>query len=118
MKKIIVAENELLHAIWKRINNNAKISKSLVEVDKKTCYDLLVKQNFKCALSGLDIIVAKTYKDFMLNKTTASLDRIDSNGNYAIDNIQWVHKDINFIKQNFNQKYFIELCKKISDYNE
>ena len=47
------------------------------------------------------------------NKSTASLDRIDSSKGYTIDNIQWLHKDINKMKWDFSQEKFLELCKKI-----
>ena len=33
---------------------------------------------------------------------------------YHLNNIQWVHKDINFMKGNLNNEYFIELCKKVA----
>lgn len=82
--------------------------------------DLLEKQNYKCALSGLSINgsqnLDKNYSTY--KEMTASLDRIDSSKGYIIGNIQWVHKDINFIKQNLSEKYFIELCKKVSEYNK
>jgi len=45
---------------------------------------------------------------------TASLDRIDSTKNYTIDNIQWVHKDVNKMKMDFSQEYFIEMCRLVT----
>jgi hypothetical protein len=73
-------------------------------------YNLWLKQNKKCNLSGLDI-------DFIRreNGITASIDRIDSQKEYYIENIQLVHKDVNLMKNNFNLKYFIEICKKIHE---
>lgn len=56
-----------------------------------------------CALSGLPIKLG----------VDASLDRIDSSVGYTPDNIQWLHKDVNRIKSDLNQDYFINLCKKI-----
>lgn len=46
---------------------------------------------------------------------TASLDRIDSSKPYIIDNIQWVHKDINFMKRTYSHDYFIKLCKLVAN---
>lgn len=46
---------------------------------------------------------------------TASLDRIDSSKGYIKGNIQWVHKDINKMKNNYNQAYFINLCALVVD---
>ena len=48
---------------------------------------------------------------------TASLDRIDSDGAYTIDNVQWIHKDINRMKSNLKQENFIEYCRLIALYN-
>jgi len=66
--------------------------------------DLYEQQNETCALSGLPIT---------LNEN-ASVDRIDNDGNYTIDNIQWVHKDVNFMKRTYSQEYFIDMCSKIA----
>ena len=80
-------------------------------------WDLYIKQNKKCALSGIDIHFPIDSYEFELHNWTCSIDRIDSGGNYTIDNIQLVHKDINRIKQHYSQDYFIEMCTKIADNN-
>ena len=74
--------------------------------------NLFIKQNGRCAISNLEISFNGRYK----NETAASLDRIDSNFGYTMNNIQWVNKNINKMKLNTNQKDFIFLCKKITDY--
>lgn len=70
--------------------------------------DILEKQNFKCALSKLDI----SFESY-LKETTASLDRIDSSKGYVEGNVQWVHKHINSMKLDFDQKYYIEICRLV-----
>ena len=50
-------------------------------------------------------------------KFTASLDRIDSKLGYELNNIQWVHKDINMMKQAYTNNYFIEHCKLVAANN-
>lgn len=75
-------------------------------------WDLYLKQNKKCALSGLDIVLEKQYKNNHKNQT-ASLDRIDSSKGYVEDNVQWVHRDLNFLKNNRNEKYLYDICLKI-----
>lgn len=77
-------------------------------------WDLYLKQKKKCALSGLEIVFGKM--DFP-HQTTASLDRIDSSVGYVVDNVQWVHKDVNIMKRTFSQRYFIELCKSVASAN-
>lgn len=74
-------------------------------------WELFIKQNKKCALSGITLCFPRTNKD---NSYTASLDRIDSSKGYLVENVQWVHKDINIMKNKFDNQHFIEMCKKIT----
>ena len=48
------------------------------------------------------------------NEQTASLDRIDSTKGYVPGNIQWVHKDINRIKNKFSMDELLSYVKKIA----
>lgn len=83
-----------------------------VTVTKEEAWDLFLKQEMKCALSGLPIEINGNSRN-----NTASIDRIDSSRGYELDNIQWVHKDVNFMKRTYSQEYFIDLCKKIAENN-
>lgn len=105
----------IIGSIWCRVILNAKHRKIPIEITIKEAWELFEKQKGKCALTGLPIYFAKDYKELRDNKNTASLDRIDSLKGYAIDNVQWVHKDINYMKMNLTQDRFIELCKLISE---
>ena len=78
--------------------------------------ELFLKQNKKCALTGIDIHFPETAKEH--SKGTASLDRIDSSKPYNADNVQWVHKTVGMMKLAFTQTEFIEWCKLIARYNE
>lgn len=91
-------------------NNRHRVS---VTVTIQEAWNLFEKQDKKCALSGVNI-----YFGNATTKNTASLDRIDSSKGYDLDNIQWVHKHVNFMKRDFEQNYFIDLCKKIVDYKK
>lgn len=71
-----------------------------------------MQQQGKCALSGLPISLFISTKDAKYH--TASLDRIDSNKGYIKGNIQWVHKDINYMKCDFTQEEFINYCILVS----
>lgn len=73
-------------------------------------WDKFIQQNRKCKLTNLDIYFAKTSRDKFRNETTASLDRIDSNLDYDIDNVQWVHRDINKMKWELKEDYFVQMC--------
>lgn len=72
-------------------------------------YNLWVKQDKKCNLSGVPI---GFYDDGKAH--TCSIDRIDSLKEYTIDNIQLVHKNVNMMKNKFNQDYFIKMCSLIT----
>ena len=78
-------------------------------------YNILLRQNKKCALSGLDIDLTELRKssNVAFEFMTASLDRIDSSKGYEPNNVQWVHKHINKMKNNFKEDYFINMCKLI-----
>lgn len=80
-----------------------------VAIDKKHAWDLFLKQNRKCALSGVDLVISLT------SNGNASLDRIDSMLGYIPGNVQWVHKHVNLMKNALDQKYFIEICKLIAE---
>ena len=83
-----------------------------LSVSLEQVWDLFLKQERKCALSGLTLTFPKFNKD---KSWTASLDRIDSSKGYITENIQWVHKDVNIMKNKYDQDYFISFCKLISN---
>jgi len=79
------------------------------DVTIEQMYNLWIHQDKKCALSGVSI----GFYDDGINHT-CSIDRIDSLKEYTIDNIQLVHKDVNLMKNKFDNQYFISMCKKIA----
>ena len=85
------------------------------EIDIDDLWNQFEKQNGKCALSKLDL----KFPFFGERPTaqTASLDRINSDIGYIINNIQWLHKDVNKMKWELEQEKFINLCKLISENN-
>ena len=97
------------------IKHNAKRRNLEFSLTKEYIWDLYEAQNKRCALSDLDIYFTNSYSNGVY---TASLDRIDSNKGYIIGNVQWVHKDINYMKSNHSQEYFLSLCEKIYNKNK
>jgi hypothetical protein len=62
------------------------------------------QQNKCCALSGIPVV-------WGLN---ASVDRIDSNKHYTVNNIQIVVNTVNIMKRDIPEDVFVFLCKQIA----
>lgn len=103
--------------IFARISGNAKQRNKEFNITIEYCWELFQQQNGKCKLTGLDLYFAKNQKELSEGKNTASLDRIDSKKGYIVGNVQWVHVDVNYMKQEYSQEYFIQMCKLISSNN-
>ena len=101
------------------IKRRAKKHKLDFDLSAEFLWNLYLKQNKKCALSGVELIFDlpgnKEYKYF--ESGNASLDRIDSSKGYTKDNVQWVHKDINLMKMYLKQDNFINWCRTITKFN-
>jgi hypothetical protein len=62
------------------------------------------KQNGKCAITGVDLILPNNRKyRYSNNNYKASIDRIDSSQPYKIDNIQFLSATMNYLKNDMNQ---------------
>lgn len=88
-------------------------SKRVGSITIHQVYDLWIKQDKKCALTSIPI----GFYDISKTQHSCSIDRIDSKKEYDLDNIQLVHKDINLMKNAFDQEYFIEMCKKVAEHD-
>lgn len=77
--------------------------------DIKYLWSIYIKQDRKCALSGLPLDF-----DTETDNGIVSIDRINNDKGYIKRNIQLLHKDINYMKWTFTQKYFIELCNLVA----
>jgi hypothetical protein len=97
---------------WGTIKKRAEHRGHTVIISIEYAWNLFIKQNKKCALSGLPIDFAISNK--RSSETTASLDRIDSTKEYVEGNVQWVHKHVNIMKNVFDQDYFISICELIT----
>lgn len=98
---------------WEHLTKNASTRGIGFDLKQEQVIELLKKQNYKCSLSGLPIEFAKTESEQKQGKTTASIDRVDSSKPYVIENIQMVHKIINFMKHTLQQDQFITMCKLV-----
>ena len=98
-----------------KIRGDAKRRGIPFEVDRDFLWNLFLKQNKKCILTNLPIKFAQSTYEDRHGKTSASLDRIDSTKGYLPDNVAWVHKDINIIKNNLDIFDFYRLCHLVAE---
>lgn len=94
---------------WGILCKSAAARNIPVEVTIDDIDRLLEKQEFKCALTCLPISLIGGKKSW-----TASVDRIDSSLGYTNSNIQFVHKDVNLMKNRFDQDYFLSICRLVA----
>jgi hypothetical protein len=79
------------------------------ELDIQYGWNLFLEQGRRCALTGQILIFSNKSSE-----NTASLDRIDSTKSYVVGNVQWVHKDVNKMKNVYSQDYFINTCTLVA----
>jgi len=104
---------EISKKYWSKLIKGALNRNYEFSLQIESAWDKFIQQNKKCALTNESICFIRNYHKQVLQ--TASLDRIDSNKGYFIDNIQWVHKDVNKLKNNLNQKTLLNLCYQIAN---
>lgn len=106
---------EITNRYWTSLITQAINRGIEFKITPEYAWNIYIKQNKLCKLSGSEIY----FSDYCGKITqSASLDRIDSKKGYIKNNIQWVHKKVNKIKSNLDEKEFIEWCQKISGYNK
>ncbi len=95
-----------LHRLLKHTN---KSKQHICTITHKYLIDLLLQQDYKCAISKVELLHEKR------NLQSVSIDRIDSSKGYIEGNIQLVCRTMNLAKNNYSNSEmlnFIELIKK------
>lgn len=106
---------ELHGRIWKSLIRGAESRNLEFNITIEEAWNKFLEQDRKCALTGLPISFSERTNE--QTKTTASLDRKDSTKGYTKENIQWVHKKINYLKMDSSEEDFIALCKQVANHN-
>lgn len=97
-----------IHSYFGTIKSGAKKRNISITITAKDIEQQLIKQNYLCALSNHPIS--------LLIPCTASLDRINNDEGYHKNNIQWVHRSINYMKGTMTVKSFVEWCQMVYGY--
>ena len=98
-----------------RIKKTATKKNLEFDLTKEYLNELYEKQDGKCALTRLPIKISFGNQAI---GSTASLDRINPSRGYTKNNVQFLHVDVNYMKNVFNQDYFIYICNLITENNE
>ena len=104
---------EISGAFWATIKSGAKARNIDFNLTIQDAWNLYIEQSGKCALTSVSINFEPNSKKGSEKYRTCSLDRIDSMKGYDLDNVQWVHKDINIMKNRFDEEYFKEMITKV-----
>lgn len=75
-------------------------------------WNMYEKQNKQCKLSGVTIQFCRSFRKNQKHHSV-SIDRIDNNKGYTIDNIQLIHKKINIMRHVMSISEFIKWCELI-----
>lgn len=100
--------------LWHQIMFNAKKRNIDFNINIKEAWNIYESQNGICAISGMPIIFNQYWND--RSSRTASLDRVDSNKPYDVNNIQWVHKKINQMRSRTTVNEFIKEIIKVINF--
>lgn len=96
------------NSYYSKLKSNSKKRNIEFLISFNELFEQLKSQNYRCSLSGLTI---------SLDDGSASVDRINCKIGYITGNIQWVHRTINYMKDELYQEDFINLCYKIANFN-
>ena len=97
-----------------KTKRSAKRREIYFNITAKEVDEIYIKQNKKCALSGI-VLKFDSYSN--LRDGNVSLDRIDSLKGYTKENCQLVTKTVNNMKSQDSNAELIYECEQIADYN-
>lgn len=111
---------EICGQYWASLKHSARQRGLVFTITIKEAWDTFIAQERHCVLTGLPL----THGDPALpreeryKQKTASVDRIDPAKGYVSGNIQWIHKDVNYLKNKFSNNRFIELCLLVARHTQ
>lgn len=102
--------------LYNNYRTKAEVRNLEFNITQQEMWNLLVQQDFKCALTDQKIYLSKKCYNGnpKWSEITASPDRINNSKGYYVDNIQWVHKQVNLLKNRFDNDWFIKICKMVA----
>ena len=96
------------------MKTNANKRNIIVNITLEDINNLYIKQNGLSGLKMTHTLLTSKIDNHIINKYNISIDRINSELGYNIDNIQLVCAIINRLKYNLPNNNFIDLCSIIT----
>lgn len=108
----------ILGAYWAKAVHNAKTRRIHWDLDQQDAWRLFLAQEGRCWFTGVPLIFARTIRHLNYGLQTASLDRIshDKQVGYRVDNVIWVHKDINDMRGKLGVEAFVTWCGQVASH--
>lgn len=102
--------------VMTRLSAGARGRGLLVAIDKDDLLGMFLEQDGRCALTGLEMHwrVKGGSGRGQRAHSLPSVDRIDSQGNYTLDNIHIVLNVVNVMKNDLPTDQFIALCEQVA----
>jgi len=94
--------------LWANLLSNTKHRGLSLEITPDDIYELYIKQNKKCALTGRPMTLCNDSKI-----SEVSIDRINNTKGYTVTNIQLVHKIANQARMDMTINDFYQLCRDV-----
>lgn len=105
---------EISAAYFAEIRMNAVYGDKEFTITLEGIWELFLRQDRKCALTGIPLTFSVGRKAYERHVQNASLDRIDSTKGYTPDNVWWVHKSVNRMKNAYSLEQFIWVCHEVA----
>lgn len=113
---IPVAERPWVSAVSQRLSDAKsrckKLKKNAPLVSIKHLIDVLKEQKYKCALTGVDLVLDNKHPLCM------SLDQIDPAKGYVEGNVQWLAWCVNRAKGDLSSNDFLSMCEAVLNYQK
>lgn len=98
--------NNIIRTRFLGARNRVKNKELEFTITEEFITKLILRQNYRCALSG------KAF-DVESDKYSPSLERIDSSIGYTPENVMWVCSMVNYMKAEYTQDDFFEMVERI-----
>jgi hypothetical protein len=101
---------EIRAGFWNGYKEGAVRRGIAFDLTMEYAWTLFMMQGRLCALSGVPLVFGAGRS----TNTTASLDRLDITQGYVKGNVQWVHKNINLMRNVLPVTDFVAWCQKVA----